>query len=324
MKVLVTGAGGFIGSHLTEHLIRQGHEVRALVHYRSQDHLGWLEDLPDNLQNEVDFQRGDVRDADQMRRIAQGCQVLFHLAALIGIPYSYQAPASYIQTNVTGTLNLLLAAREHGCRVVQTSTSEVYGSPKSLPISEEAPLQAQSPYAASKTAADQLALSFFHSYDLPVCVVRPFNTYGPRQSRRAIIPTLLSQLLSGAEVLRLGSLSPIRDFNYVQDTVEGMLQVGLCDHALGRATNLGSGVGISIGELAQRCAALVDRPIRIEHDPQRVRPDGSEVSQLICDAGQAKHQCGWSSTTEIDTGLQRTFAWFKENLRADETPRYWT
>ena len=323
MKALVTGAGGFIGSHVVEHLFEKGFDVRALVRYHAQDHFGWLEDLPSDKLHELDIVRGDVRDPERMRHLAKDCDVIFHLAALIGVPYSYLSTTSYIDTNVNGTLNLLLAARENHSRMVVISTSEVYGSVKTVPIRETAPLNAQSPYAASKTAADQLALSFYHSFELPVAVVRAFNTFGPRQSRRAVIPTILSQLLTDSPTLKLGSLEPIRDFSYVKDTAAGLVHVGLCDKAQGTVTNIGSGVGTSIGELAETCASLFNREVPIESEDRRIRPSRSEVSQLICDAQKAEKLCGWKHRYTLKDGLQETVEWLRAHPLPKRSDHYW-
>jgi NAD dependent epimerase/dehydratase len=304
--VLVTGAGGFIGSHLVEALVKEGARVRAMLRYSSRADAGNLEYLPGPVRAEVEIIRGDIRDPHFMLDACNGVEVVFHLAALIGIPYSYEAPGEYVATNVTGTLNVLEAARRRGAaRIVHTSTSETYGTAQYRPIDERHPSAAQSPYAATKVGADKLAESYHHSFGVPVVTVRPFNTFGPRQSARAVIPTILAQLLAGREQLRLGSLEPERDLTYVSDTVAGMLELGNCDAAVGRGVNLGTGSSLSIGELAKRCMAVVGRHVPIEVEVGRVRPADSEVMALISDNRQARELCGWRPVVSIDEGLQR-------------------
>jgi dTDP-glucose 4,6-dehydratase len=280
-RSLVTGAGGFIGSHLTEQLVELGADTRALVHYNALGTWGWLDQSP--MRDEVQVVSGDICDRDSVRQAMQGVEIVFHLAALIAIPYSYHAPASYVRTNVEGTLNVLQVARELGVeRVVHTSTSEVYGTARYVPMDEAHPLQGQSPYAASKIGADKLAEAFYLSFGLPVVTVRPFNTFGPRQSARAVIPTIITQCLTG-ETVRLGNLHPTRDLNYVTNTMEGFLLAASIPAAVGQTINLGSGREISIGDLAQLIARLTGRPLTIESDGQRVRPDKSEVERLLAD-----------------------------------------
>ena len=313
-RALVTGADGFIGSHLVETLLAEGYAVRALSYYNAFGHRGWLEAVPGAVEDTLDVVQGDVRDAAQMRSLIDGCDVVFHLAALIGIPYSYEAPASYLGTNIEGTLNVLQAARDHGgVKVIQTSTSEVYGTARRVPIDEEHPLQAQSPYAASKIAADQLALSFHASFDLPVVVLRPFNTYGPRQSMRAIIPTVIRQLATGNSRLALGNLTPTRDLTYVTDTVRGFLLADRQDAALGEVINLGTGHEISIGDLASLIARLMGKKVEIVRDESRVRPTASEVERLCSDARKADRLLGWqpeaSGAAGLEAGLRRTIDW---------------
>jgi dTDP-glucose 4,6-dehydratase len=309
--VLVTGAGGFIGSHLAERLVEEGARVRALVHYNGAGTWGWLDRSP--LAGEMEVSLGDVRDKDLVRQATKGQGVVFHLAALIAIPYSYQAPESYVQTNVVGTLNVLQAARDEGVsRVVHTSTSEVYGTARQVPIDESHPLQAQSPYAASKVAADKLVESFWLSFGLPAVTVRPFNTFGPRQSARAVIPAIIAQCLRGS-VVRLGSLHPTRDLNYVADTVEGFLRAATAPQAVGGTFNLGSGQEISIGDLARRIAGLMGRKIEIQTDESRVRPKASEVERLLADSRLAREILGWRSGVTLDEGLRQTIAWVEEN-----------
>jgi NAD dependent epimerase/dehydratase len=303
-RVLVTGAGGFIGSHLTEALVTAGARVRAMLHYSSRANAGNLEFLPSEHRRRVEIVRGELRDSYFVTRAAEGIDVIFHLAALISIPYSYEAPADYVETNVVGTLHVLEAARHHRVgRVVHTSTSETYGTAQYRPIDEKHPTSVQSPYAASKIGADKLAKSYYHSFGLPVVVVRPFNTFGPRQSARAIVPTILLQLLLGQPPLRLGSLNPERDLTYVQDTVAGMLALGACEAAIGKETNLGSGNSVSIGELASKCMEITGRRMPIVSDPVRVRPAGSEVLALVCDNRRAASLTGWRPLVSLEEGL---------------------
>jgi dTDP-glucose 4,6-dehydratase len=317
-KVLVTGAGGFIGSHLTEALVTAGAQVRAMVHYNSAGRRGWLDQSP--LKNDMEIVAGDITDGGSVSAAMQGRDVVFHLAALIAIPYSYSAPLSYVQTNIVGTLNVLEAARRLGTsRVIQTSTSEVYGTAQFVPISETHPLQGQSPYSASKIGADKLAESYFRSFDLPVVTVRPFNTYGPRQSARAVLPTIITQCLAGKTV-RLGSLTPTRDLNFVSDTAAGFMACAAHPDAVGRTLNIGSGREISVGDLAQLTASLIGADVRIECEDQRLRPPGSEVERLLADNRLAAEVVGWKPAVSLETGLQRTIDWFRVNAgsyRAD-------
>ncbi len=309
-KVLVTGAGGFIGSHLCEYLAGRGYQVKALVHYNSRNRWGWLDGSP--AARHIEVSAGDVRDYDTVLAAVKGVSVVFHLAALIGIPYSYHAPESYVDTNIKGTLNVLRAGRESGVkRIVHTSTSEIYGTAHVVPISEEHCVSPQSPYAASKAAADFLALSFYCSFGLPVAVVRPFNTYGPRQSARAVIPTIITQILSGARELRLGNLKPTRDLTYVLDTVEGFARAGESRQALGEIINLGNNSEISIGELAEMIARLMGARIDIRHDTARRRPVNSEVERLRADNRKARALLGWQPRWGLQDGLKETVAWFK-------------
>ena len=309
-RVLVTGAEGFIGSHLVDELLHQGAHVRAFVHYNPFGRWGWLHDRA----SDIDILQGDVRDGERVATVAEGTEVVFHLAALIGIPYSYEAPESYVQTNVMGTYNVLNAARRAGVeRMVQTSTSEVYGTARQVPIDEGHPLQPQSPYSASKIGGDMLALSFHHSFGLPLAVVRPFNTYGPRQSLRAIIPTVLQQLYSGSEEIRIGSTLPTRDFNYVTDTVAGFLAVAASDKALGEVVNIGSGREIAIGDLVELLIATSGREARVVSDTDRLRPPGSEVERLLCDNSRAREWAGWEPQITLEQGLERTARWVQDN-----------
>lgn len=319
-RVLVTGAGGFIGSHLVERLVALGAQTRAMVSYRSNGSWGWLDSSP--VKDKVSVVAGDVRDVDSVLGAMEGCQIVFHLAALIGIPYSYQTPVSYVRTNVEGTINILQAARQLKVeRVVQTSTSEVYGSARYVPIDEAHPLQGQSPYSASKIGADMMAQSFCQSFDLPVSIIRPFNTYGPRQSSRAIIPTIIAQALT-APSIRLGSLSPYRDFNYVLDTVEGFIKIAEASGAVGDPINVGSGVEISIGELAQLILELVGKDLPILQDDQRVRPSGSEVQRLQADNRKAQNTIGWSPQYTLREGLEHTIEWVRENIEGYRAESY--
>jgi NAD dependent epimerase/dehydratase len=310
-KALVTGSAGFIGSHLVEELLRRGQRVRALVRYTSGGRVGWLEDVPAGLRGRLEVFFGDVRDARAMRQAAAGCGRIYHLAALIGIPYSYLAPDSYVDVNVQGTLNVLNAARDLEVeRVVVTSTSEVYGTARYTPIDEGHPLQAQSPYSATKIGADHLALSYHRAFGLPVTVVRPFNTYGPRQSARAVVPTILSQALTCDEI-RLGSLTPVRDLVFVADTVAGFLAVADSPACIGRVTNLATGVGVTVGGLVERALRLVGRRLPVTEARERRRPEDSEVFTLIGSAAAAEELAGWKALTPLDEGLARTLDWVR-------------
>jgi dTDP-glucose 4,6-dehydratase len=310
----VTGSAGFIGSHLVEALLRLGLRVRAFVRYTSDGRTGWLEDVPAELRGGLEVFLGDIRDARAVRQAAAGCGRIYHLAALIGIPYSYLAPDSYVEVNVQGTLNVLNAARDLGvARTVVTSTSEVYGTARYTPIDEEHPLQAQSPYAATKAAADHLALSFHRSFGLPVTVVRPFNTYGPRQSLRAVVPTILSQVLTAGEV-RLGSLTPVRDMVYVADTVAGFLALADCDACVGRVTNLATGVGVSVRELVELSLAASGRRLPVVETEERKRPESSEVLTLIGSGARAKELAGWGPRAALAEGLRTTLDWVRSHL----------
>lgn len=310
-KVFVTGAGGFIGSHLTEQLVAKGAQVRAFVHYNALGRWGWLD--TSKVKNEIEVIAGDIADRDSVLKAIQGMDVIFHLAALIGIPYSYLAPSSYVQTNIIGTLNVLQASLDVGVEcLVQTSTSETYGSARYVPIDEEHPLQGQSPYSATKIGADKLAESFYRSFDLPVVTVRPFNTYGPRQSARAVIPTIISQALTGDRV-KLGNLSPTRDLNYVLDTASGFIAAAEHPGALGQTINLGTGWDISIGNLAQTIFRILGKDAQIEADDQRVRPDASEVDRLCADISKARNLLGWSPKYSLEEGLRKTIEWVQEN-----------
>jgi dTDP-glucose 4,6-dehydratase len=309
--VLVTGAGGFIGSHLVETLVKQGARVRAFVRYNSRNDAGLLKMLAPDLLAQVEVIAGDLRDLPAIQAAMRGVSHVFHLGALIAIPYSYLHPAEVVEANVIGTLNMLLAARELGVeRLVHTSTSEVYGTALRVPIDESHPLQGQSPYSASKIGADKLAESFYLSYNLPVVTLRPFNTFGPRQSARAVIPALITQALTQSTI-RLGNLEARRDFTYVSDTVAGFLRIAQTPGVEGQTLNLGTGVEIRIGDLAEKIFALADHPIQIEVDPARLRPEKSEVQRLISDNRLALQKIGWSPQVSLDEGLRRTFEWIK-------------
>jgi len=310
-KVLVTGAGGFIGSHLTERLVELGADTRAFVHYNSLGRWGWLD--YSLVKSQIEVVAGDIADRDSVRQAMQGIDVIFHLAALIGIPYSYHAPLSCVRTNVEGTLNVLQASLENDVeRVVHTSTSEAYGTAQYVPIDEDHPLQGQSPYSATKIGADKLAEAFHCSFNLPVVTLRPFNTYGPRQSDRAVIPTIITQCMKG-NIVQLGNLSPTRDFNYVADTVKGFICAAESQQAIGAVANIGSGKEISIGDLAHKIASLMGKSIEIECEYARVRPDDSEVDRLCAANDLAKSLLGWEPTFTLDEGLHLTIEWIKEH-----------
>jgi dTDP-glucose 4,6-dehydratase len=312
--ILVSGADGFIGSHLCERLVLEGFNVRAISMYNSFGSWGWLDHLPEDIKARIDVRLGDVRDSAWIRSTMKGCSRVFHLAALIAIPYSYFAPSSYIETNVSGTLNMLEAAKDVGVeRFIQTSTSEVYGTATEVPMKESHRLQGQSPYSASKIAADQLAYSYFSSFNLPVVIVRPFNTYGPRQSARAIIPSIATQILSGSREIRLGSTSPTRDFNFISDTVSGFLAVMNSNLGLGEVVNIGSGFEISIGDVAKKIIEITNQKVELLVDEERIRPPHSEVERLLADNSKAAQLFGWSPLYSgelgIDLGLRETIKW---------------
>jgi NAD dependent epimerase/dehydratase len=320
--VLVTGAGGFIGSHLVEELLRRGQRVRAFVRYNSNGKIGWLEDIDDALRGKMEMFFGDIRDARAVHKAAQGCNRIYHLAALIGIPYSYLAPDSYVEVNVQGTLNILNAARDLEIeRTVVTSTSEVYGTAVYVPIDEKHPMQAQSPYSATKIGADHLADSYYRSFGLPVTIVRPFNTYGPRQSTRAVIPTIMTQALWGTEI-RLGSLDPVRDMVYVGDTAAGFIALADADECVGKVTNLATGTGISVRELAERIMRRVGKQLPIVATEERIRPEKSEVLKLIGSAAAAHSRADWKATTDLDVGLTRTLEWMKRHSQLFQVGAY--
>lgn len=328
-KVLLTGAGGFIGSHLAEELVRRNFGVRAVVHYNSASSHGWLDSLPAEIRSQLDIFAGDIRDPNGMRIAMKGCDAVCHLAALIAIPYSYHSPDTYVETNIRGTLNVLQAARDFDVsHLLHTSTSEVYGTAQFVPITEEHRLQGQSPYSASKIGADQLALSFERSFGTPVTVIRPFNTYGPRQSARAVIPTIITQIAAGQRKIKLGSIHPTRDFNFVADTVGGFLAALEKRAGIGEVINIGSGFEISIADTARMIAELMDAKIEIEHDDVRVRPERSEVDRLWASNDKAQQLLGWSprfgGVEGLRKGLEQTISWFtrNENLSRYRTSAY--
>jgi len=322
-SVLVTGADGFIGSHLTEALVAAGAKVRAFCLYNSQGSLGWLDTVPRETRAALDLKLGDVRDARFVEEACREVEIVFHLAALIAIPYSYVAAESFVDTNVRGTLNVLEAARRaRPMRVVHTSTSEVYGTPASLPIRETHPLNAQSPYAATKVAADQLALSFHATYEVPVTILRPFNTFGPRQSTRAVLPTILLQLLSGRREIELGRLDTRRDLTFVSDTVDGFLRAATTPGVEGQTIQLGTGRAVSIGELFEASCRALGVQAQPKQDPRRVRPDASEVLVLESDPSLARERLGWTPRVSLDDGLRQTAAWLREHLDAYDPDRF--
>lgn len=322
-KVLVTGAGGFIGSHLVEALLEKGANVRAFVKYNSRSDWGMLSDLPVESQKSLDVITGDIRDAFLVRKSVKDCDYVFHLAALIGIPYSYVAPSDYVMVNVMGTVNVLQACRdERTARLVHTSTSETYGTALYVPIDEKHPMQGQSPYSASKIGADKMAESYYTSFGLPVVIARPFNTYGPRQSSRAFIPTVISQALSLKKIV-MGSLEPVRDMSFVKDTVEGLIKVGLCDQVVGQTVNLGTGQGETIGTMVDMILRLLGKEsISVEQDPARIRPGKSEVMRLISDNTKAREICGWTPQYDLTEGLLETIEWIRKNLHRYRPARY--
>lgn len=316
-KVLVTGADGFIGSHLCEHLVRLGYDVKAFVLYNSFNSWGWLDSCEDHIKRELEIFAGDIRDSNGVEVAMQGCDSVLHLAALIGIPYSYHSPDTYVDTNIKGTLNVLQAARRHNLlKVIHTSTSEVYGTAQFVPINEYHPINAQSPYAATKVGADQLASSFHRSFDLPVTTIRPFNTYGPRQSARAVIPTIISQIATGNSAIKLGALSPTRDFNFVEDTVAAFEAALRSDQAIGEVINVGSNFEVSIGDTASIIMGLMQKDVEITSDEQRIRPDLSEVERLWCDNQKALDLLDWEPQFRgldgLKRGLEKTIQWFSD------------
>lgn len=321
-SVLVTGAGGFIGSHLVERLVAEGASVRAFVHYNSRNDPGLLGFIPTSTLGQVEIIGGDLRDPVGVRQAVRGCEIIFHLGALISIPYSYEHPYEVAETNLMGTLNVLQACRELGVqRLVHTSSSEVYGTALRVPIDEDHPLQGQSPYSASKIGADKLAESYYCAYDLPVVTLRPFNTYGPRQSDRAVIPTIISQALQGSQV-RLGNLEARRDLTYVSDTVDGFLRAAMAPGIEGQAFHLGTGREVSISELVKEIGGILGKELDIQVDPQRLRPERSEVGRLVADPSRAKQTLGWEAKVSLEQGIQETVAWMQSHLDLYQTGRY--
>lgn len=321
-RILVTGADGFIGSHLVEELVRRGHNVRAFVLYNSFNSWGWLDESPRDIRSNLDVFAGDIRDPNGVRQAMKDCDIVLHLAALIAIPYSYHSPDTYVDTNVKGTLNIVQAARELGVeKVVHTSTSEVYGTARFVPITEEHPLQGQSPYSASKIGADQIAMSFYTSFGTPVATIRPFNTYGPRQSARAVIPTIITQIANGAKQIKLGAVHPTRDFNFVRDTVRGFIAVAESEKSVGEVINIGSNFEITVGDTAALIAELMGGTAQIVTDNVRLRPEKSEVERLWASNAKAKELTGWEpeygGIEGLTRGLKETIDWFSqpENLK---------
>lgn len=322
-RVLVTGADGFIGSHLVESLLENGCSVKAFVYYNSFNSWGWLDALPKDVLSQVEIFTGDVRDPSGVRQAVKGMDVVFHLAALIAIPYSYHSPDSYVDTNIKGTLNVLQACRDHDVeKVLVTSTSEVYGSAKYVPIDESHPYQGQSPYSATKIGADMIAESFNKSFNLPVSIVRPFNAYGPRQSARAIIPTIITQLLSGSKEIKLGSLTPTRDFTYVKDTCRGFVEIARSNESVGQVINIASQEEISVGELARNIIEVLGMDVKVVADNQRMRPDNSEVTRLLGSNEKIRTFCGWKPEVSFGDGIKSTADWFRNNLDKYKTNIY--
>ena len=320
-KILVTGSAGFIGSHLTELLVKEGFSVKAFTRYNSKNNWGWLESSA--IKDDLEIITGDIRDYDSVFNAVKGVDAVFHLAALIGIPYSYVSPKAYIETNITGTYNILQATREHKTdQVLVTSTSETYGTAQYVPIDEHHPMVGQSPYSASKIGADQMAISFFRSFGLPVKIVRPFNTYGPRQSARAIIPTVISQILSGKTNLELGNLSPTRDLTFVKDTCKGFLEIYKSENLYGEITNIGMHHEITIGDLVKLISDLIGTEIEINTDFRRVRPEKSEVERLFCNNSKIMQFTNWQPDYNLESGLLETIAWIKKNLQAFKPDLY--
>lgn len=324
-KVLVTGADGFIGSHLTEQLVKEGYEVKAFSYYNSFNSWGWLDTLSKDILNEIDVFTGDIRDPNGVREAMKGIDEVFHLAALIAIPFSYHSPDSYVDTNIKGTLNVLQAARDlNTSRILVTSTSEVYGTAQYVPIDEKHPYQGQSPYSATKIGADRLAESFYRSFNMPISIVRPFNTYGPRQSARAVIPTIITQLLSGQKEIKLGALSPTRDFNYVKDTANGFIEIANSDKTIGEEINIATEIEISVGQLAQELIKQINPNAKIICDEERIRPDKSEVNRLLGSNKKIKELTNWENKYTFEEGIKETIEWFKikENMAGYKTNIY--
>lgn len=322
-KVLVTGADGFIGSHLTEQLVREGYQVKAFTYYNSFNTWGWLDSLPKDIMDQVEIFSGDIRDPNGVRTAMKGVDEVFHLAALIAIPFSYHSPDSYVDTNIKGTLNVLQAARDlQTSRILVTSTSEVYGTAQYVPIDEKHPFQGQSPYSATKIGADRLAESFYRSFNMPITIVRPFNTYGPRQSARAVIPTIISQLLAGKEEIQLGSLTPTRDFNYVKDTANGFIELAKSTNTIGEEINIATMQEISIGALAEEIISQINPNAKIICDEQRLRPEKSEVNRLLGDNTKIKSLTNWAPKYTFEEGIAETIEWIRENMNQFKTDIY--
>lgn len=322
-KVFITGAEGFIGSHLTERLVELGADVTALVQYNSFNNWGWIDPFDKNVKDHINVVTGDIREYDGMKRIIKGQDVVFHLASLIAIPYSYLSPMAYVRTNMEGTTNVLEACREYDVeKIIHTSTSETYGTALYVPIDEKHPMQGQSPYSASKIAADKMAESYHRSFGSPVATIRPFNTYGPRQSARAVIPTIISQILSGKNEIKLGSLTPTRDFNYVKDTAEAFVKIAESDKTVGEVINAGSNFEISIGDTVRKIIDIIGRDVKIVCDDQRIRPEKSEVNRLWADNTKIKELTDWTPKYSIDEGLEETIEWIKNNMQYFKTDIY--
>ena len=322
-NILITGADGFIGSHLTEALLEAGYNVKAFVYYNSFNNWGWLDTLPKKNLNQIEIFAGDIRDPNGVRTAMKGVDMVFHLAALIAIPFSYHSPDSYVDTNIKGTLNVLQAARDlETSRVLVTSTSEVYGTAQYVPIDEEHPFQGQSPYSATKIGADRLAESFYRSFEIPISIVRPFNTYGPRQSARAVIPTIISQLLAGKKEIKLGSLTPTRDFNFVKDTANGFIEIAKSNQTIGEEINIATQHEISIGELAQEIIDQINPNARIVCEEQRLRPEKSEVNRLLGSNEKIMRLTNWEPQYTFKQGIEETIKWMRENLDAYKTDIY--
>ena len=321
--VMITGADGFIGSHLTEALVKKGEKVKTFCYYNSFNTCGWLDTLDEEVKSEIEIFMGDIRDPNGVRTAMQGQERVYHLAALIAIPFSYHSPDSYVDTNIKGTLNVLQAARDLGTgRLLVTSTSEVYGTAQYVPIDEKHPYQGQSPYSATKIGADRLAESFYRSFDVPLSIVRPFNTYGPRQSARAVIPTIVTQLLAGRTEIRLGSLAPTRDFNYVKDTAAGFMAIADCDRAVGQEINIATGREVSIGELAQELIRQINPAAEVVCENERLRPEKSEVERLLGDAAKLRSMTDWAPQYTFEQGLAETIEWLRGNMGSYKVDKY--
>ncbi|WP_291632297.1 NAD-dependent 4,6-dehydratase LegB [Clostridium sp.] len=322
-KVLITGAEGFIGSHLTERLVELGADVTALAQYNSFNNWGWIDTFDKKTRESIKVVTGDIREYDGMKRILKGQEVVFHLAALIAIPYSYLSPMAYVRTNIEGTTNVLEACREYGVeKIVHTSTSETYGTALYVPIDEKHPMQGQSPYSASKIGADKMAESYYKSFNMPIATIRPFNTYGPRQSARAVIPTIISQILAGKTEIKLGSLTPTRDFNFVKDTAEAFIKVAESERTIGEVINAGSNYEITIGDTVKKIVNIIDKDVKILCDDERIRPENSEVNRLWADNTKIKELTGWKPNYTIDSGLCATVEWIKNNMQYFKTDIY--